>query len=409
MENKKVVIIGAGPSGLFCALKLLKAGLAVDLYDQSSGVGKKFLIAGNGGLNLTHSEKIEQFASRYYENESLIRPWLDAFSPQDLRDWCLELGIETFVGSSGRVFPKELKAGKFILKWLSVLKSYSNFNLFLKHKLISSEFEKDIILNFALEDSEKKVVAHQVVYALGGASWKKTGSDGEWINFFPKDQIETTPFLPMNCGFEREWSDFFKENIERDHLKHVEITFNSRKEKGDLMLTPYGIEGGVVYALSRFIRDEILNGGKAEVFIDLLPNLTMNQVTEKLAARTQKQSLGTFLKKSFKLRRPAIILLNELLDKDSLNDPTQLGKFLKNLPLVIYRTRPIDEAISTSGGVLFYQLDQNLMLKKKEGVYFIGEMLDFEAPTGGCLLQAAFSSAYIASKEIIRRNGLKLL
>lgn len=389
VKDKKIVIVGGGPAGLFCAYLLLDKGYQVDLYDQSSGVAKKFLVAGKGGLNLTHSEDLESFQNRYTHNEEFFGELIREFSPKDLRLFCERLGVETFVGTSGRVFPKKLKAAQMLLNWQERLHSFSGFRLYKNHSLIDLDSNKK--LTFKHADELIEVSCDNVVLALGGGSWKKTGSDGKWIEFISRLGIEIAPLRPMNCGFEIDWSDIFKQKVERAHLKNITINFAEKKVRGEVMLTPYGIEGGAIYALSNFIRDKVENEGQAKISIDLKPDLGIDLIQKKIAMRKQKESVSSFLKKSLKFDNATINLIFE-------NREVELSDRIKNCELVLRATRPIDEAISTSGGVKFSELSEHLESKKVPGLYFIGEMLDFEAPTGGYLLQGCFSTAFRVSK-----------
>ena len=394
----KVAIVGGGPGGLFSAYLLLQKGHEVDLYDHSSGLAKKFLIAGNGGLNLTHSEDLELFATRYGKDQEFFKELLQEFSPNDLREWCHELDVKTFVGSSGRVFPKNLQAGEMLVKWSKLLKSNDKFNLYLKHSLIKITKDKELTLKSGVELITRKY--DKVILSMGGASWPQTGSDGQWKTIMEDNEIIIKPFLPMNCGFEHEWSDFFINKIDHYPLKNIRLHFDEHNIRGEVMLTPFGIEGGAVYAVSNYIRDEIKKNGKASVLIDLKPDLTLEQVQKKLELRNKKQSLSSFMPKSLKLPKEVYTLLIELLDKTKFDDNEFIAFQIKNLPIELSSARPISEAISTSGGVSFDDLTENLELKSMPGVYIIGEMLDFEAPTGGYLIQGCFSTAYRAAKSL---------
>jgi len=395
---QKVTIIGGGPAGLFSAYILLKKGFQVDLYDHSSGLGKKFLIAGNGGLNLTHSENIEDFASRYEEHSDFFAKLLCEFSPEDLRAWCTELGVETFVGSSGRVFPTQMKAGELLLKWIEKLKTNKNFNLFLKHSFLSLSSEK--VLTFDYEGEKVTQKANLIIFALGGASWKKTGSNGQWKEAIESLGIKVKNFKPMNCGFECHWSDFFKENVDRSSLKHVSISFQNKSIKGDLMVTPYGVEGGVIYALSKSIREHLAINKKATLYLDLRPTHSHDQLVKKLTNKPRKISLSNHLRKSLNFDKKMNILLKERLEDSDFKSMDKLSHALKSIPLEVVSARPLDEAISTSGGVSFSSLTDSLESKKVKGLYFAGEMLDYDAPTGGYLLQASFSTAFRVAKSI---------
>jgi len=392
VEKKRVTIVGAGPSGLFCAYLLLKEGFQVDLYDHSSGPAKKFIVAGSGGLNLTHSENLTSFNERYGKDSELFKGLLEGFSPADLRQWCSDLGIETFVGSSARVFPKSFKAAEVLSKWLDALKSYEGFRLKLKHKLVG--IEQDKTLEFLSEGQRLSVKAQTIILALGGASWKKTGSDGLWDDLLVSLGIELKPFLPMNCGFEREWSDFFKKEVGYSPLKNIAVSFEETTIKGELMLTSFGLEGGAIYALSHRIRDRLGEGKEAVISIDLKPSLSLEAITQKLAKRAKKTTLSNHLRRALNFDKKTFILLKELLESSDFEDMAFLARKIKRLEIRLTAARPIDEAISTSGGVCFSGLTQFLESDKREDIYFAGEMLDFEAPTGGYLLQGCFSTSW---------------
>jgi uncharacterized flavoprotein (TIGR03862 family) len=398
----KIIIVGGGPAGLFCAYKLLEQGFRVDLYDQMSGLGKKFLVAGNGGLNLTHSEELKVFGTRYGKDEKLFNSLINEFSPTDLRKFCSDLGIETFVGTSGRVFPKKLKAAEILLNWIKVLKSNENFNLFLKHRLINITSDKE--LSFEFENNIVQVQGKKIIFALGGASWEKTGSDGKWKKIFEKLNIKVNNFLPMNCGFEKSWSKYFQENMGHTPLKNILIKIGKHQSRGEIMITPFGIEGGGVYALSNHIRDLILEKGEAKVIIDLKPDLSEETILTKLKKKKAKDSMSNHLRKSLKFNKSIYILLRELYGAEKIDDLEFISKAIKRSEFVLTGMRPISEAISTSGGVAFSGLTQNLEVRAIADIFVIGEMLDFEAPTGGYLLQGCFSSAFRVFKYINSNN-----
>lgn len=390
MKNK-VVIVGAGPAGLYSSYLLLKKGYRVELYDQSTACGKKFLVAGNGGLNLTHSEELTSFSTRYGKDQDLFSEIIGEFTPQDLRDFCLELGVETFVGSSGRVFPKELKAAQILKNWIDHLKASEDFELFLRHELIELHPSKE--LTFKFKEEVVQAIGDVVVLAMGGASWKRTGSDGKWKAQLEKLGVEVKPFLPMNCGFECDWSEHFISTVDRAPIKNVGIKFQDRVHRGEIMITPFGIEGGGIYAVSNIIRDNIIEFGHATVSLDLKPDLSLEQVLSKLKNKKAKDSLSNHLRKSLGIGKVENTLLKEILPKDAYTDLSTLAQAIKDLKVDFKRTRPIEEAISTSGGIAFSELDQHFQIKKLAGFYAVGEMLDFEAPTGGYLLQGCFSTA----------------
>ena len=392
MSEKTIAIVGGGPAGLFCAYKLIEKGHRVDLYDHSTGLAKKFLIAGNGGLNLTHSEPLEDFSKKYGPNEVYFKELLSEFSPEDLRNWCSEIDVETFVGSSGRVFPTKLKAGDILLKWTKILKEHQKFSLYLKHSL--RHIAKDKTLTFDNEGSIVSAHYETIILALGGASWKKTGSDGKWPSFLDQLEINIMPFKPMNCGFEMNWSEYLQKNLERIPLKNIMLDLDGHKVRGEVMLTPYGIEGGAIYAISNRIRDAIQKYKECKVLLDLKPDLMTSKLQEILGEKPSKKSLASFLASTLNIPKGMYAVLIDILDKDQFNDTDYLASYLKALPLRLVNPRPIDEAISTGGGITFDSLTPNLESKNHPGIYVVGEMLDFEAPTGGYLLQGCFSTAY---------------
>lgn len=406
VKNDEVIhVVGAGVAGLFCADQLIKAGHKVILYDHETGPGKKFLVAGNGGLNLTHSEEIEQFCPRYGVHEKFFRHALDKFSPTDLRDWCLEMGVDTFVGTSGRVFPTKLKAAEILLTLRKRLEVSENFNFQLKTRFLSLDVDKkQKVLTFEGPEGRFEVTAEKVIFALGGGSWAKTGSDGKWVNSFKSINLNVAPLMAMNCGFKTNWSNHFKGKVERLPLKNVSLKFKDKELRTEVMVTDYGIEGTGIYALSNLIRDEILLNNKATITIDLRPDIAPENIEEKISTKRPKESVANFLRKAFGLSSDAVLLLREFVPSEKMNCPIELTKIMKNMRVELTGVQPIDEAISTSGGVCFDQLNEHLEHKSYSGLFFVGEMLDFEAPTGGYLIQAAISTAYLACQKIINGN-----
>ena len=396
--KEKIIIIGGGPAGLFCSFQLLKFGFEVDLYDQMPGVGAKFIIAGKGGLNLTHSEEIDIFCTRYGKDQKLFKELLEEFSPTSLRAWSEELGVKTFIGTSGRVFPENVSAAQMLSIWLNLLKSNTKFNLFLNHQLINISKEK--MLTFKTKNKTTQVQASKIIVALGGASYQKTGSNGKWKDIFEKLGIETKPFLPMNCGFERPWSKYFISNVDRRPLKNISVKIENSEVKGEVMLTPYGIEGGAIYAISNVIRNHILKKGKAIITLDLRPDLKIEIIQKKLKTRRHKDSLGNYLRKTLNLDKYIHTLIRELSDSTKLENSEYLASQIKGLDIELFSTRPLSEAISTSGGVCFSSLTDNLEVREIPGLYVAGEMLDFEAPTGGYLLQGCFTTAWRIIKSL---------
>lgn len=402
ISAKTVHIVGAGVAGLFCADQLIKSGYKVTLYDHESGPGKKFLVAGNGGLNLTHSEELDNFVSRYGVHADFFRQALEKFSPSDLRKWCHEMGVETFIGTSGRVFPTKLKAAEILLTLRKRLEECENFTFKLKTKFLSFKLEdSQKILQFEGVDGIFEQPVERVIFALGGGSWAKTGSDGKWLDSFANIDLVVKELLPMNCGFSKSWSHHLSNKVERIPLKNTTIKFKEIAFKTEVMITDYGIEGTGIYALSHLIRDEILEKGKAVVTFDLRPDLSRDKIEEKLESKRPKESVANFFRKAFGVSNEILLLLREFVSADKINCPIELTKVMKSMELELTGVRPIDEAISTSGGVSFDQLSDHLEHQSIPGLFFVGEMLDFEAPTGGYLIQAAISTAYLACQKII--------
>lgn len=391
-----VAVVGAGPTGLMAAERLSGAGFGVTIFDGMATPGRKFLMAGRGGLNLTHSETIEQFAGRYGVQATRFRQYLARFSPQDLRNWADGLGAETFVGSSGRVFPKAMKASGLLRGWLARLRG-QRVDLRLRHHWRGWSGEH---LRFDLADgSEVLVTPKAVVLALGGASWPKLGADGGWISLLRDQGVAVQPLRPSNCGFETDWSAHFQEKAAGRPLKNVLLSFSGRQARGEVMITGYGIEGGPVYALSAAIRDSLASHSPVEVTLDLKPDMSVDALTQRLAARRHGQSLSQFLKKELSLADATYSLLRETAASIP-GEPHEIAGLLKALPIRIYRPRPIKQAISSAGGLDFAAMTDELMLRARPGVFACGEMLDWEAPTGGYLLQGCFATAVIAADGV---------
>ncbi|MFN3545471.1 MAG: TIGR03862 family flavoprotein [Thiobacillus sp.] len=404
-----VAVIGAGPAGLMVAEALAQGGVEVDVFDTMPSVGRKFLLAGIGGLNITHSEPFQSFVARYGARASAIRPLLEAFSPTDLRDWIHALGIETFVGTSGRVFPREMKAAPLLRAWLHRLREAA-VRFHVRHRWLG--WNESGALRFATPDGERTVYADAVVLALGGASWPKLGSDGAWVPWLSGRGVDVAPLVPANCGFDVAggWSAHLKTRFAGQPLKTVALRFTDASGlvhecRGELMLSDTGIEGSLVYALSVPLRDTLAAQGAVTVALDLLPDKTLERAIAEVAHPRGSRSLASHLQSRAGLKGAKVALLHEILSRDAMNDPAQLARAIKSLPLTLVAPRPIAEAISSAGGVRFEALNEHLMLKALPGVFVAGEMLDWEAPTGGYLLTACFASGRAAGQGAL--NYLK--
>ncbi|CAA7613027.1 TIGR03862 family flavoprotein [Magnetospirillum sp. SS-4] len=389
------VVIGGGPAGLMAAEMLAERGVAVSLYDAMPSPGRKFLLAGKGGLNLTHSEALGSFIPRYGARAGLFQSLLAEFGPNDLRHWARELGIDTFVGSSGRVFPEGMKSAPLLRAWLRRLKS---MGVAINARHYWRGWSEAGRLRFHSPAGMVEVEAPAVVLALGGASWPRLGSDGSWVDLLAGRGVAAAPIRPANCGFDLGWSHRFAGRFAGQRLETVELSFNGVTVRGEVTLTETGIEGGAVYALSAGLRDAIAESGIAMATLDLMPDWPEARVLEALSRPRGSRSLSTFLKRVLPLSPPALGLLRELLPRDVMDNPVLLAAEIKALPLPLLQTRPLAEAISTAGGIRFEDLDEHLMLKTLPGVFVAGEMLDWEAPTGGYLLTGSFATG--------RRAGL---
>jgi len=389
-SQRTAAVIGGGPAGLMAAEVLSAAGVAVTLYDRMPSVGRKFLMAGRGGLNLTHSEDFERFVTRYGIEAGTLRPLLDAFPPSALIAWAEGLGQSTFVGSSGRVFPKAMKASPLLRAWLNRLRD-QGVVFRLRHDW--QGWASDGALRFTANGGNVMARADATILALGGASWPKLGADGAWTALLPKDAI--APLRPANAGFTVGWSDIFRDRFAGHPLKNAAFRFG-RTVRGEAMITRYGIEGGAIYALSFALRQTIATHGLATLSIDLRPDISEEQLAQKLQKPRGTDSLANYLRKALSLSPLEINLLREGFGVTL--DPVKLPHQIKHLPLTVVGVQPLERAISTAGGVRFDHLDPHLMLRAMPGVFVAGEMLDWEAPTGGYLLQACFATGVAAAK-----------
>lgn len=438
-----VVVIGGGPAGLMAAEVLSQAGIQVDLYDRMASVGRKFLIAGRGGLNLTHSEPYDAFLSRYANRRAQIEPMLDQFTPQMLREWVHNLGFETFVGSSGRIFPVGMKAAPLLRAWLQRLQT-DGVTFHHRHRWVGWDSNGD--LRFTTPDGEQTVSADAVVMAFGGGSHSQLGSDGAWVPLLAQRAVPIAPLQPANCGFDVAWSDHFRsrfagqpiksvilsfatQNESTDDLPKAQSSFPRRREspsaqamdsredgsdsqrdlhpsiifqrQGEFIVTETGIEGSLIYAASAPLRDEIAATGGALIHLDLAPGKSPQQLAAKLSRPRGSRSMSSHLQSRVGIKGVKAGLLREFVSKADFTDPTRLAAAIKALPVRLSSPRPIEEAISSAGGVMFEALDEKLMVNSLPGLFCAGEMLDWEAPTGGYLLNACFASGRVAGRGVL--------
>ena len=408
-SSRRAIVIGGGPAGLMAAERLALAGVSVDLYDAMASVGRKFLLAGKGGLNLTHSEARPDFDTRYYERQAGVAAWLDRFDGEALRAWTQGLGVETFVGSSGRVFPKDLKAGPLLRAWLSRLRG-QGVRFHMRHRWLGWDEAGGVRLRSP--DGESTATADAVVLALGGASWPQLGSDGQWAPLLAQAGAAVAPLRAANCGFDlgapRDgaapgWSPFFAERFAGQPVKPVALSAGGVdgqrfSRQGEFVVAASGIEGSLVYAASALLRERIARDGEALVHLDLLPGRDAAWVAEQVAHPRGSRSMSSHLKSRLNIEGLKAGLLHEVLTKEAYADAAVLARTLKALPLRLVAARPVAEAISTAGGVTLESLDQRLMLKARPGVFVAGEMLDWEAPTGGYLLTASMASGVVPGR-----------
>lgn len=399
--NRSIAVIGGGPAGLIAAELLVKAGARVTVYDQMPSLGRKFLMAGRGGLNLTHSEDLKTFLTRYGDIDPLLRTAIEAYPPAALRAWSDSLGQPTFIGSSGRVFPTVLKTSPLLRTWLLRL---GNLGIDFKLRHRWEGWDEDGNLRFSTGTGDVSAEPDAIVLALGGGSWPKLGSDAHWVELLSAEDIATAPLRAANCGFTAAWSEVFR-TFEGQPLKNIGITFGARSVRGEAMITREGIEGGAIYALSSPIRDAVLRDGAASITIDLMPDVSVAKLTERLSKPRGKQSLSNFVRKTAHLSPAALALAHEAaLTKGqplSALNAAQLAAAIKASTVRLTGVQPMATAISTAGGVSFSELDERFMLKRYPGIFIAGEMLDWDAPTGGYLLQASFATGVAAAHGVI--------
>jgi uncharacterized flavoprotein (TIGR03862 family) len=419
-ESVRVAVIGGGPAGLMAAEALARPGVLVDVYDAMASVGRKFLMAGKGGMNITHSEPLEPFLGRYGARREQIAPLLDAFGPDALRAWLQQLGVETFVGSSGRVFPADMKAAPMLRAWLHRLRE-AGVRFHMRHKWNGWAFPPSSdaasgnthALTFETPEGERTVTYDAVVFALGGASWPRLGSDAAWVPLMTSRNVPVAPLRPANCGFDADWSPYLRERFAGQPLKPVALTITDVDNKvhnrqGEALLTETGLEGSLIYAMSAYIRERILADGEVTILLDLAPGLPLERVVAEVRRPRGSRSMSSHLHGRIGIGGVKLALLHEIVSKEAFSDAGGLAQAIKALPVRLVRARPIDEAISTAGGIPFEALDTRLMIQRLPGAFCAGEMLDWEAPTGGYLLTACFASGLAAGKgalDYLRTRG----
>lgn len=367
--------------------------LKVELFDAMPSVGRKFLLAGKGGMNLTHSEARVPFLSRYGKRQTWIEPLLATFGPDDLRLWVHGLGIDTFVGSSGRVFPTDMKAAPLLRAWLHRLRS-TGVSFHVRHRWLG--WTEDGAMRFASPEGEVTRTFDAVILALGGGSWSRLGSDGAWVPLLQSRQVDVAALKPSNCGFNVTWSAHFRDRFAGQPLKSVALAFAGFERQGEFVVTETGVEGSLIYAASAAIRDAIETSGSARVLLDLTPGKSLERLIKEVAHPRGSRSMSSHLQSRAGITGVKAGLLREVLSKDDFADPMRLAASIKALPLPLISPRPLEEAISSAGGVTFEAMDARLMLKAMPGVFCAGEMLDWEAPTGGYLLTACFATGRAA-------------
>ncbi len=393
-----VVIIGGGPAGLMAAETAASAGARVELYDAMPSVGRKFLLAGRGGLNLTHSEPIELFLSRYDCRRVSVEPAIRAFPPAALRAWARELGIDTFIGTSGRIFPTDMNAAPLLRAWLRRLR-LQGVQVHVRHRWCG--WDEQGRLRFLTAGGISLVQADAVVLALGGGSWPQLGSDARWVTILSERHVPIAPLKPANCGFDVRWSEHFRTKFAGHPVKTVALAVkavdgSTISHRGEFVITTNGVEGGIIYMVAALAREGIAVGGTVTVWLDLAPDRTPKQLAHDLSRPRGKRTVATHLKRCAGVMGVKAGLLREVVPNDVLVDPVRLAVAIKALPLTLTAPRPIEEAISTAGGLSFKALDDNLMVRSLPGVFCAGEMLDWEAPTGGYLLTACLAIGRLA-------------
>ncbi len=401
-KEQIVAVIGAGPAGLMAAEQLAECGFEVHVYDAMPSAGRKFLLAGKSGMNLSHAEDFTQFKQRYRERSEVLEECLQKFDANQIRAWAKNLGIETFVGTSGRIFPIDMKAAPLLRAWLHRLKA-NGVRFHMRHRWLGVDMDTH---QFETPSGLIAIKFDAVVFALGGASWKRLGSDGTWIKEFAAQKIRVQDFQPSNCGFVANWSSFFQAKFAGAPLTNVSLSLDlgnnrSPSKLGQFVITERGVEGSLIYAYSADIREKIRTNEYADILIDLLPAKSPARVFEELTMPRGSRSLSSHLRSKLGLHPVHCALLYEILDPEILKDEIKLAACIKELPIRLLAPFPIDEAISSAGGIDFSELDSNYMITAKPGWFCAGEMLDWEVPTGGYLLSACFATGVAAGRGLV--------
>ncbi|MGP4691328.1 TIGR03862 family flavoprotein [Agrobacterium cavarae] len=398
MQRKQVAIIGGGPAGLMAAEELSTSDVDVTVYEAMPTVARKFLMAGKSGLNITHGEDYARFTTRFGASEARLKSALDAFTPQMLRDWAEGLGQETFVGTSGRVFPKAMKGSPLLRAWLSRL-TERGVAIKVRHRWVGL---RDGALLFDTPDRQIEIKPDAILLALGGASWPRLGSTGEWVQGLREAGVDIADFQPANCGFDVAWSEHFRERFAGEPLKSVVTTSDAGRFEGEFVITRHGVEGALIYAHAAALRDSLREGRRTVLTIDLAPGRSEERVARDLARASSKDSFSNRLRKSVGLSPVKVALLRECASPQEMS-VSELARLIKAVPLVLSAPRPIAEAISSAGGIRWEGIDQNYMLKSLPGFFVAGEMLDWEATTGGYLLTACFATGKAAARGLLNR------
>ena len=398
---KNISIIGGGPTGLMAADILSANGYAVTIYERKATFGRKFLMAGRGGLNISNSENLDDFIKNYGIKSSIFKNIINNFTPENLRDWCKGLGERTFIGSSGRIFPESFKASPLLRAWIKRL-DQQNVIFKLNHNWLG--WKKDNLI-FKTKSGIIYIESNMTILSLGGASWPNLGSDGSWVKILKDQNIEVSNLQPSNCGFMVEWSKIFSKRFEGKSLKSVSLSFQDKNILGEFIITKNGVEGGAIYTLSSLLREEINKNGEAKLILDLKPDFNIKETNKRLQKPKLKLSITNYLRKTLNLSDVAIGLLMELPDRNN-SSPEKITNNIKSYALILKKPFGINRAISTAGGVTFNSIDKNFMLNNKKNVFIAGEMLDWEAPTGGYLLQACIANGAFVANTIVKKYPL---